>query len=84
MRTTITLDPDVDARLRRLMQEKGVTFREAVNSVLRAGLGPDPAGEPFRTPTYDLGSPTQSLDKALELAGRLEDEALHNKMALNK
>lgn len=84
MRTTITLDPDVDVRLRKLMQERGITFREAVNRVLRAGLGPDPAGDPFETPVFDLGPARQSLDGALELAGRMDDEALLHKFTLGK
>jgi ribbon-helix-helix CopG family protein len=28
MRTTVTLDPDVDAKLRALARERGVSFRE--------------------------------------------------------
>lgn len=73
MRTTITLDADVDARLRKLMRERRISFKEAVNFAVRAGLPPGAAAEPFRTPTYDLGGARVNLDKALELAGNLED-----------
>ncbi len=37
MRTTIDLDPDVDARLRALARERGVPLRTVINDALRAG-----------------------------------------------
>ena len=38
MRTTITLDPDVDQLLRRAMRDRGATFRDTVNEAIRSGL----------------------------------------------
>ena len=38
MRTTLTLDDDLAARLRDLAHRKGISFKEALNSVLRRGL----------------------------------------------
>lgn len=38
MRTTITLDPDVAAKLKAEMRRTGKKFREVVNSRLRRGL----------------------------------------------
>lgn len=38
MRTTLTLDDDVAAHLRRLSEERRVPFRRLVNDVLRQGL----------------------------------------------
>lgn len=38
MRTTLTLDDDVAARLKDLARRKRVSFKEAVNSVLRRGF----------------------------------------------
>ncbi|NIP37804.1 MAG: hypothetical protein GWO07_02080 [Candidatus Dadabacteria bacterium] len=38
MRTTLTLDDDVAAKIKEVMNKKGITFKEAVNSVLRNGL----------------------------------------------
>lgn len=84
MRTTITLDPDVDAMVRTLMRERRLTFKQAVNEAIRAGLEPAGAREPFRTRTFDLGAPTLPLDRALRLAGELEDEELLRKLALRK
>lgn len=38
MRTTVSLDDDLAVRLERRRAEDGVTFKEALNSVLRRGL----------------------------------------------
>jgi hypothetical protein len=83
MRTTLTLEPDVHVLLRKLMRERGLSFKEAVNYAIRAGLasGSDTAAE---TPTFDLGAPRVPLERALRLAGELEDEELIRKLALRK
>lgn len=39
MRTTLTLDDDVAAKVRALAQRRRMSFKETVNSVLRRGLG---------------------------------------------
>jgi len=84
MRTTITLDPDVAERVRRVMRERGLSFKEAVNQAIRAGLSPESGGA-FRTPTHRMGF-TQGLpwDKAIQMAGELEDEELARKLAARK
>src|SRR6476660_5180218 len=38
MRTTITLEPDVQALIRTATKERGISFKEALNSAVRAGL----------------------------------------------
>ena len=38
MRTTLTIDEDIAIRLNELQKNKGITFKEAVNSLLRKGL----------------------------------------------
>ena len=38
MRTTVTLDDELAARLQAIARERGVSFKEALNSTLRAGL----------------------------------------------
>lgn len=82
MRTTVTLDPDTAALVRRRMREHGVSFKQALNDAVRAGAGNQ--GEPFRTATADLGTPSVNLDRALVLAGELEDEELTRKMRIGK
>jgi hypothetical protein len=84
MRTTITLDPDAAALIQRRMRERGVSFKQAVNDAIRAGIGEQRRGEPFRTHTAPMGTPTVNLDRALQLAAELEDEELVRKTRLGK
>jgi hypothetical protein len=86
MRTTVTLDPDVEAKLKATMRERGVSFKAALNEAVRAGLGgPPPAARRYRMPTGKLGvRPGVNLDKALRLAGELEDEEIIRKLELGK
>ncbi|MGZ4307019.1 MAG: DUF2191 domain-containing protein [Solirubrobacteraceae bacterium] len=87
MRTTIDLDPDVDARLRALARERGVPLRTVINDALRAGIQPDAGGDapPYRLPARRLGvRPGIDLDKALRLAGELEDDETVRKLDLRK
>ena len=84
MRTTVTLEPDVEALLKRAMQERGLSFKAAVNEAIRAGLAPKERRR-FRTRTYSMGRREGiDLDKALQLAGELEDEELIRRMNLRK
>jgi hypothetical protein len=81
MRTTVTLDPDVEELIRREMHQRRVSFKQAVNDGLRLALR-DP-GPPRRveTPSFDLGPPRVNLDRALALAGALEDEERLQRLA---
>ncbi len=76
MRTTVTLDDDTLALIRRRMRERGVSFKQALNDVVRESAQLRPAAEPFSTRTADLGVPTVNLDRALQVAAELEDEEL--------
>jgi hypothetical protein len=76
MRTTITLDPDTRLLIERAMRERGLSFKEAVNDAIRAGLAPGVRGEHRYTTPRGLGPPRFDLTKALTLAGDLEDDAL--------
>jgi hypothetical protein len=84
MRTTITLEPDVEALVRRLMRERDLSFKEAVNLAIRTGLTSGDEAPPFNAPTRNLGVPLIPLDKALTLAGDLEDEHLVRKLSVRK
>jgi hypothetical protein len=84
MRTTITLDPDVEALIRKAMRERGLSFKQAVNEAIRAGLAPR-SEQPTGTRTFRMGfDPRIPLGKALRLAGELEDEELIRKLAARK
>ena len=55
MRTTLTLDDDVAARLRELAHRGRVPFKDVVNSVLRRGLAAQESAErggPFRVEVF--------------------------------
>jgi hypothetical protein len=75
MRTTVTLDADTQQLVRRRMSERGQSFKEALNDLLREAVR-EPDSVPFRTRTAAMGTPTVNLDRALRLAGELEDEEL--------
>jgi hypothetical protein len=86
VRTTITLDQDVEAKLRVAMRERGVSFKQALNDSLRAGLttGSQPSRR-FRVQARPLGlRPGINLDKALTLAGEMEDAEILRKLELRK
>jgi hypothetical protein len=83
MRTTVTLDPDAESIVRRLMRDHKLTFKEAINQAIRAGAGGERRRR-FRTPTFDLGEPAVPFDSALRLAADLEDEEIMRKLALRK
>lgn len=83
MRTTVSLDPDTRQLVERAMRERGVTFKDAVNEAIRAGLGARPQGDgiPTYTPPRALGPARTDLTKALALAARLEDDELARRLA---
>lgn len=84
MRTTLTLEPDVADLVKSLMRDRGLSFKDAVNTAIRAGLRPAKSDKIARTPTFDLGTPTVSLTKALQVAAELEDDELIRKMTVGK
>ncbi len=56
MRTTVTLDQDVAAKLQRMARERGVTFKAALNEAVRTGLdGEGRSARPYRTPSRRMG-----------------------------
>lgn len=85
MRTTVTLDDDTAHLLKDLMQREGMTFKAAVNRAVRMGLAPSKRQQRFRQRTYSMGyNPAIPYDKALQLAGQLEDQELLRKLAAGK
>ena len=86
MRTTVTLESDVQALIHRVMKERGISFKEALNSAVRAGLTQGRSKRRyFVQKSYSLGSDQNfRWDKALEASSSLEDEELGRKFALRK
>jgi hypothetical protein len=84
MRTTVTLDPDVEAKLKETMRERGVSFKAALNDAVRAGLDASaPVSRPFKAKTAPLGVRI-NIVKALQIAGEMEDEEILRKMEEGK
>lgn len=83
MRTTLALDEDVAQSNRELMGQGGSGFEETVDELLRRGLHDQRAPEPYEPPVFSSTVlPGIDLDKALFLAGRLEDEEIVRKIEL--
>lgn len=77
MRTTVTLDPDVESQLRREVRRRGEPFKRVLNDAIRAGLRSMKRREgAFEPLTFDMGKPRLDLTKAGSLAAELEDEEL--------
>ena len=87
MRTTVTLDPDVEKMLRNSIRERGVSFKQALNEAIRTGLtrGKQPRTASFVQKSFRLGPvPDFRWDKALAMADAIEDQELTRKLALRK
>ena len=88
MRTTVTLDPDVEAILRKVMSERGLSFKEALNQAVRLGTGAaqrEKRGRRYRQTTYRMGFRAEfRWDKALAMANVMEDEEIVRKLQLGK
>jgi hypothetical protein len=77
MRTTVTLDPDVESMLRKEMRRSGEPFKQVLNDAVRAGLrSTKRRDEAFNPLTFDMGKPRVDLTKAGALAAELEDDEL--------
>lgn len=84
MRTTVTLDPDVETLLRQAVRKSGAPFKRVLNDAVRVGLRSDARADAMRRlfsqRTFDLGRPQVDLTKANALADELGDTALIAKM----
>ena len=77
MRITVTLDAETERLIRARMRQRGVSFKQALNDAIRAGLTPGDQGRRrrFTQKTFDLGAEQLfRWDKALATAEALEDE----------
>ncbi len=80
MRTTLTLDDDVDGLLRRAVAEGRGSFRTVVNAALRAGLGTTTPTRRYSVTPVDMGVPVVDVTHALRLAADLEDDEIVRKL----
>jgi hypothetical protein len=77
VRTTLTLDDDVAAKLKAAARRDGRPFKEVVNEALRRGLSTrrqGAAAHSFKVNARDLGGlrPGMSLDNVADLIERVE------------
>jgi hypothetical protein len=75
VRTTVTLDEDVAAKLQAEARKSGRTFKEVVNEVLRRGFSARPtrgSRPPFRVSARDLGASRGNLDDVSALLEQVE------------
>jgi hypothetical protein len=86
MRTTGTLDPDVAAKLKAVARERGISLTQALNDAARAGLRRERRSTRTFTQYAQPMSlrPGFNLDKALHLAGDLEDEEIVGRLERRK
>lgn len=73
MRTTIALDPDVEAAVEQLRRQHGLGLSEAVNSLARRGIVERPRPKRFKQRTFNMGAmiDVTNIGEVLDL---LDDE----------
>jgi hypothetical protein len=79
MRTTLSIDDDVAALLRRLRKERNIPLKNLVNDALRRGLGEmlraAEQRQPFHTGSVDLGQPRlANIDNIAEVLAIAEGD----------
>ena len=76
IRTTVTLDDDLVARLKQESRAKAVSFRKLLNDTIRSGLDSmpkRPTQRPFRTLATSMGvRPGLNYDCTAELLEQIE------------
>jgi hypothetical protein len=87
VRTTVTLDPDVERLIRNVIRERGISVKEALNEAARTGLRRETQKRSprFEQQSFPLGQ-AQDLrwDKALAIAEAMEDEDLSRRLSLRE
>lgn len=84
MRTTVTLDADAEAAVRRLMAQRGISFKRALNDAIRAGALPAAKREGGYTKVRDLGAAAVDLVHANRVLADLEDDELMRRLQVGR
>ncbi|MBX3134288.1 MAG: ribbon-helix-helix protein, CopG family [Gemmatimonadaceae bacterium] len=85
MRTTVDISPDLLARVRKLADDEGVSFKEALRRVIARGLEvpAPPAPRKLDLPTFNVGFARYfDINKVNELIGEMEDQRILRSMGL--
>ncbi len=76
MRTTLTIDDDVEALLRQRLRASGEPLKQAVNKYLRLGMQAEekaPKQKPFKVKPFRLGLPKEfHMDSTSALLEKLD------------
>jgi len=76
VRTTLTIDDDVEALLKQRLRLSGEPLKQAVNKYLRLGMEAEakaPARKPFKIKPFRFGLPKEfEIDSTSELLEKLE------------
>ena len=83
MRTTVTIDSDLEQRLKKMMHERGIGFKQALNDVLRRGLIREKKRVPYRVEAVTMGLRTNH-EISLRLSDSIEDLEILRKLELRK
>jgi len=88
MRTTLDLNDKLMQRVKLKAMQENKSLKEVINQALSHSLD-QPATKPsqrsrYKCPTYNMGQPKVNLDKALQVADELEDEAIVAKLEMRK
>lgn len=85
MRTTVDISPDLLARVRKLADKEGVSFKEALGRVIARGLDTPPS-QPVPSldlPTFNVGFAQYfDVDEVGKLISQLDDERILRSMGL--
>ncbi len=88
MRTTLTIDEPIVAALQDTAHRTGRSYKAVVNEALRLGLHAmaHPSARPYTLTPSSLGKARtgMDIDRALEIADLLEEDAIAQKLALRK
>jgi len=84
VRTTLTLEPDVAARVKQEIRRSGKSLKTLVNEALRLGLGL--SGRPVRSPRFEVRphafgfKPGVDLDRMNQLFDELDADETARKL----
>jgi hypothetical protein len=87
MRSTVRIEDDLMEELRRRAQREKSSLTRTLNGAVRAGLralSGSKERRTYREKPVAMGTPSVALDKALALAGQMEDEEVLRELATRK
>jgi hypothetical protein len=79
MQTTLTLDNDIAARIKRLNNLRNESFKQTLNEIIAAGINlieskSIPQNKPYRIKPVHLGAKLPNLDNVAEIIAATEGE----------